>query len=568
MTTEITQTPNAEEWRAVTRGALQSVGGGLAMIGVRSLGLVLRAVFGGPAYGIFVIAYNLIELLTYFLLGGFVDGIVLFAARYLPGKPQAIPVEPEEPTILEDVESLASSVGDSEQPTSVPATSGSPLEIVALWSTDAEREEKLYRALATCMGIPVVLGVFIALGIQWLAPWLHSTIWSEHDPLIVDMVRRLSWALPLLVLMQLPAEAIKAHLKWGWAVSIVQVLFPAISLVGALVSELVFHRGIVGLVDGVMAAFAICVPLSLFAFAQNFSLPRLLRAMLTGRLDREVLSFALPQGMNMALNQGLVRVDTIVLSAFISANAVGVYALVSELTQLIRLAKMSLSGVYSPLAARLHSAGYRAALQNALHRMGTMTALISIPLLLVVMTVYPSLVIDAEETWEWSVIFPWFLTVGPMMSCFFGLAGNTLLMVGRPKLLLMNSTISGTLNIVLNLMLVPFSGLLGAAIATSISNFTISFLQIVELAKLEKLRFHIQLYARTLLAAAMPLGVVAWLGDPTGQTILGLTGQPDVLWVRSIVAASAVALFFFVYALIPGPSALAVWRGTAPPVRP
>lgn len=568
MSDHLPQTPTAEEWRAVTRGAVQSVGGGIAMIGVRSLGLLLRAVFGGPAYGLFVIAYNLIELLTYFLLGGFVDGIVLFAARYLPGKPQAIPAAPEEPTVLDDVVALTSPQHEPAEPVEdLAAAAQRPAEVVSLWSTETEREDKLYRALATCMGIPVLLGCFIALGIQWLAPWLHRTIWSEHDPLIVDLVRRLSWALPLLVLMQLPAEAIKAHLKWGWAVSIVQVLFPVISLVGAIIAELVFHRGILGLVDGVMAAFAVCVPLSLFAFARHFSLPRLIRAMLTARPDREVLSFALPQGMNMALNQGLVRVDTIVLSAFISANAVGVYALVSELTQLIRLAKMSLSGVYSPLAARLHAAGLRAALQNALHRMATMTALISIPLLLVVMTIYPSLVMDAEETWEWSPIFPWFLAVGPMMSCFFGLAGNTLLMVGRPRLLLMNSTISGTLNIVLNLILVPFSGLLGAAIATATSNFTISFLQIVELAKLEKLKFHVQLYARTLLAAAVPLGAVIWLGEPTGQHMLAFTGYPDVLWVRSLVATAAVALFFIVYALIPGPSALAVWRGHAPPVR-
>jgi len=565
---QLPQTPNAEEWRAVTRGAMQSVGGGLAMVGVRSLGLVLRAVFGGPAYGLFVIAYNLIELLTYFLLGGFVDGIVLFAARYLPGKPQAIPVALQQPPTLDDAAAPAPLQHQPTEPSAdTAAAARPPLQTVSLWSTEAEREDKLYRALATCMGVPVILGGLIALGIQWLAPWLHHTIWSDHDPLIVELVRRLSWALPLLVLMQLPAEAIKAHLKWGWSVSIVQVLFPVISLVGALVSELVFHRGILGLVDGVMAAFAVCVPLSLFAFAQHFSLPRLTRAMLTIRLDREVLSFALPQGMNMALNQGLVRVDTIVLSAFISANAVGIYALVSELTQLIRLAKMSLSGVYSPLAARLHAVGYRAALQNALHRMATMTALISIPLLLVVMTVYPSLVMDADETWEWSPIFPWLLAVGPMMSCFFGLAGNTLLMVGRPKLLLMNSTISGTLNIVLNLILVPFAGLPGAAIATATSNFTISFLQIIELAKLEKLRFHMQLYARTLVAAAAPLGAVAWLGEPTGQNILALTGQPDVLGVRSMVAAAAVALFFLVYALIPGPSALAVWRGVAPPVR-
>ena len=43
----------------------------------------------------------------------------------------------------------------------------------------------------------------------------------------------------------------------------------------------------------------------------------------------ESLSFALPQSLNMMLNQGLVRLDSLMLSFFgVSANAIGVYSLV------------------------------------------------------------------------------------------------------------------------------------------------------------------------------------------------------------------------------------------------
>jgi O-antigen/teichoic acid export membrane protein len=562
--------PTDEQWQAVTRGAMLSVGGGLAMVGVRSLGLILRAVFGGEAYGIFVIAYNLVELLTYFLLGGFVDAIVLFAARYLPETGEAKEKmdrafdtsdgDASTHPVPEHVAAIAPAAIARDEVTS--AAHATDLPVADELLSPDERHNRLYLALGTAIGVPLLMSIAVAALVWVLAPLLHETIWSDHDPLIVTMVQRLSWTLPLLVLMQLPSEAIKSRLQWGWSVGIVQVGFPSISLAGALVSELVFHRGIMGLVDGVLVAFAVCVPLSLFAFSRVFSLPSFMRAVLSLKLDRSVVVFAVPQGLNMALNQGLIRVDALVLSAFISANAVGVYALVAEMTQLVRLAKMSLSSVYSPLAARLHAAMQRDALLNALRRMATMTSLLSIPLLLVIMSIYPSLVLDADEVWEWPAIYPWLLVVGPMMSCFFGLAGNTLLMVGRPKLLLMNSTISGSLNIVLNLILVPVAGVLGAAIGTAISNFTISFLQIIELAKLEKLRFHLRIYLRTLIAAALPVGLVMWLGEPTGLVLHGLTGLDVDIWLRGGFAAAMVALFALTYALGPGPSALAVWRGT------
>ena len=537
--------PSQTEWEAVTKGTFVNVGGGLAMIGVKSLGLVLRAIFGGVAYGLFITAYKIIEQITYLLLGGFVDSIVLYAARYLPRSADTALPDPSDPIVRGPV---------------LP----SDAEVAAL--SDAEREERLYRALATAIGVPVVLGLLAALALQALAPWLHATVWKQHPVLIVTMVQRLSWALPLLVLMQLPAEAIKAHLKWGWPVAIVQVVFPTLTLVGALASQWLFDRGILALADGVLLGFAVCVPLSLFAFAQSFSLSKLLRAMLRFQIDREVVGFALPQGLNMALNQGLVNVDVIVLSGVVSANTLGVYSNVVDMTQMIRVAKLALSGVYSPLAARLNAAGNRVALENAMQRMGTMTALLSLPVLLVVMTIYPGLVISSKEPWTWPAVFPWLLAIGPMMSCFFGLAGNTLLMVGRPKLLLANSAAAGTLNVVLNLVLVPLAGVLGAAVATATSNATISLLQLVELARLERLRFHAAMYARTLAAGALPVAAVAFLAEPTGRMLTSFTGWPDALPVRIGVAAAAVTVFAILYAVLPGPSALAVWRGTAPPV--
>lgn len=498
------------EWRSVSRGAKVSILGGIAMVAIQSLGLLLRAVFGGEAYGLFVIARSAMELMLYLTMVGFVDATVVFASRRIEEEKMG---------------------GDSDQ---------------------------LYRSLATCIGVPVLFGVAVAVAVHFIAPLLHQAIWSAHDPTLVLLVQRLAWALPLFALMHIPVESIKARLSWGPAVWVVQVLVPSLTVVGALVSHLMWDRGILALVDGVLFALLAALPISWTLFSKAYSLRRLIVAFFSGKWDLKVLSFAFPQGVNMMLNQGLVRIDGLMLSAFVSADTVGIYTLASDVTQNIRVGKMVFSGVYAPVAARFYAANRLKALSDALHRMVTVTSTVAIPLLLVIMSIYPALILHPGERWPDSTHFAWFLTIGPLMSCFFGMAGNTLLMMGRSRLLLINAIIAGTINVVLNWLFIPRWGLMGAAVATAIASFSISSLQILELAVLEKIKFRLSIYAKTVAAAALPVLLVAIVGAPS------LSWPHDwsvpAIVPRAGLAAVAILLFAVVYALLPGGTAWRVWR--------
>lgn len=490
-----------EDRKKTRKGTILSIIGGVVLAGVRAMGFFLRAIFGGEMWGLYAIAWALIELLAFLLVGGFNDAVVIFSSRQKHG--------------------------------------GS--------TNDAH-----YRSLATIIFAPLFVSLLVASGIHLFADSLYATLWSEHDPLIIPLVRTLAWALPLLVLVQIPVEATRATLHFGFAIGIVQVAFPILSLLAALLLYATTTPNILAVAEGTLVALVLCLPASLYAYGKHFDLGATFRAAFGFRWDREALSFAIPQSLNMMLNQGLVRLDSLMLSFFgVSANAIGIYSLVSDLTQLIRLAKMAFSGVFSPLVAKYRAARNKRGVAEALDDLVRKTSSLGLVLLLIVMSVWPVVIFKAEETWNDSVLFPWLLAAGPMMSCFFGLCGNTLLMYGYSRPLLLNAMATGLLNVVLNAVFIPLWGLFGAALATAIANVSISILQIVELRKFEDLGVRTEYYGRTLIAAALPLGVVFFfsaLSWPATGEKLGLSN----LLARILLAASAVGLYGTLQWRLPG----------------
>ena len=66
-------------------------------------------------------------------------------------------------------------------------------------------------------------------------------------------------------------------------------------------------------------------------------------------------------------------------------------------------------------------------------------------------------------------------------SANFGFAGQVLGVMGRSKLILINSLVAGILNIVLNYILIPRYGIIGAAIATGFSIFAVNVARTIEI---------------------------------------------------------------------------------------
>lgn len=491
-------------------GVKLSILGGAVVASVKALGFILRPLFGGQMWGLYAIAWAVIELLSFFILGGFNDAIVLYAAR-------------------------------------------------AHHATDDVERRKAISALGTLIKVPFLLALVIAVAMQLLAPFLQQTLWQEHDLLLSELLSGLGWTLPLMVLLQVPAESTRAQLRFGVAIGLVQIAFPLGSYVAATLCYFLFEPSILSIVYGTIISLICCIPFSIFFFIRSLKEKRVVRTLLLAPVHWESLSFAFPQSLNMALNQGLNRIDSIMLSFFgVSANTIGIYSLVSDLTQVIRLGKMAFSGIYSPVVAKYRALQNHAGIQVALNDTLKKTTGVGFLLFVLISGLWPLLVLEPGE--ELVNRFFWvFLCVGPMMSVCFGLAGNTLLMTGHSKLLLKNALICGSINVGLNAILIPFAGVLGASIATSLAAISISLLQLTQMIRLENIRPIFADYQRSLLALLAPLLLLGtWVyGQPLRRsneslwTALQALDHTNSDVLRSFVTLCAIVTYALGWWLVP-----------------
>lgn len=498
-----------EDRKKVVLGTVVMVGGGLAFALYQASDFLLERIFGLAAFGRYVVVLSLVEFLGHLLLAGFLDAVTVFVSR-------AIHREGQEPELRSD-------------------------------------NPQLNRVLATCILVPFLAALVIAGGIYLGTDLLYESLWSRHDPAIKELLGVAVWVLPLMVLMHVPVEALKAHLNVSASVFVTQVLFPY----GVLGLAFGLHywggMGIEAMAYALVLSALFCVPISVFLCARSIRVLPVLRALLTQGPDREVLAFAVPQSLNMAFNLGMVRIDALVLSAIpgVSAQAIGLYGLAVRATQLIRLLKLAFSGMFGPLAAKYHASGNREGLREALHSFTRLSCVLTIPAWLIVMALFPDYAAThAPLLASEGLDFVWILTIGPVLGGFIGFAGNLLLMTGHAKVLLLNSSLAALLNLGLNLWMIPRWGLVGAATATGIAGTAMAVAQMVEMRVLEGYRFRWSIYERAVWASVVPLLLVAALHHPDFERWIGWGGAR--IWLDGTVLGVALLLYIFALGLLLG----------------
>lgn len=186
--------------------------------------------------------------------------------------------------------------------------------------------------------------------------------------------------------------------------------------------------------------------------------------------NRKWLMSALPlaiiSGLQLINNQS----DIIMLTMYRSPEEVGIYKVVSSICTLVIFGFMSVQIVLSPKIARLYINGNLRELKDII-KVGTRT------ILLIALPVFCVLVIFGEKLLE--IIFGHeytagylpmiILAVGRVINAAFGLTTVLLNMTSNENTNMKIVFLSAILNIILNLLFIPFMGMSGAAITTVVT---------------------------------------------------------------------------------------------------
>ncbi len=185
---------------------------------------------------------------------------------------------------------------------------------------------------------------------------------------------------------------------------------------------------------------------------------------------KHLILFSAPLMISGVVNYAVGWTDTLMLGYLKSSELVGVYNSAVPLAVLTTLFLHSSAFLYSPIASRMYSRG-NVEEMSALYR--SLTKIVftaTFPVLLLILTFPDRLIglIFGSRFVEASLPLA-ILLIGYATHVSLGLNGLSLVVAGKPGLNMLGDTLAFLLNVALNLILIPYFGITGAAVATSAS---------------------------------------------------------------------------------------------------
>lgn len=183
-----------------------------------------------------------------------------------------------------------------------------------------------------------------------------------------------------------------------------------------------------------------------------------------------LLRFSLPllfaNGMSF-INSSL---DTILIGAFLTSDKVGIYGAAYPLARLVFIAPSIMGVIYTPVVSDLQSNDRLEEISKVYTIVARWVVILTLPgaaMLVIEPDIFLNFIFGSDYIAGSTPLIV--LTLGFLYHVGLGINGGTLKMLGQSEFFLFCTVVNAVINIGLNIWLIPRIGIVGAAVATSIS---------------------------------------------------------------------------------------------------
>ena len=281
-------------------------------------------------------------------------------------------------------------------------------------------------------------------------------------------IKLVSYVIVPLVLYYLNAQALRGLKKIAAFSFLNNVALVLGTLILILIGDSIFYSKELPIFAYVSSVILMTV-LSFFLwykYSRHFNLD--LNESIIGSKELIKMSIPLLLGQSMMLIMG--KIDILMLGAIIDQESVGIYNAAIKVSMLAYVGLMAINSIAAPKFAELNESGNFEALKSLVQKSTKTIFWITLPVVLV-FALLPSQILSIfgqEFTIAaYSLIV---LSIGKMFSAICGSVGTLLQMSGNQKYFQNVLIAAAILNVALNYFLIPEFQLLGAALASLISN--------------------------------------------------------------------------------------------------
>ena len=347
--------------------------------------------------------------------------------------------------------------------------------------------------------VPAAFALFVGLPIALLGSILNWTIGSANIPFYPYMVLTL-WTVVLEVLANNAVSWYRARQQFTAAMVLQVARF--LSITGfTLLLILGFDLGALGRIGGMAAGMTIFVLLSFTGYTRHF----------VWRPSREALRYAAAFGAPIVVHllAGNIHnaIDRIILERYVGLDDLGIYTLAFTIGHTLNMFIMAFNQAYQPSYYQLMSSDRQDKDKQVVKTFKAWLVLVTVIASVGILFGGPFLRVFAGPRFVGTIdVFPWII-LAVFMGGFYFFFSTPIFYFKKTKYLPAMTGTSAVVNIGLNLWLIPIWGIVGAAIATVVSNVVQSGLALVIGNRLYRTRWP---YGWSLVSVVI-VAAAAWL---------------------------------------------------------
>ena len=414
---------------------------------------------------------------------------------------------------------------------------------VAIHLADAD-VARLRGTIRLGMGITAAGSVALAAALALLAPVVARTM---GDGQLETGIRLVALTLPAHAL----SEAALAATQ-GWrtqkAYTVIGRIFDPALRLAMTAAALWWGYGYLGAMWSLAIASWVT---ALLALAALWS--RLRHVPQAGAVYRigDIMSFSMISWASALAATGLIWADTLILGAMTDEGQVGVYNVATRLVTLAVFVLPPITATFGPHMAHLHHSEDHAGAARAYGSATRWALLLSMPAF-VVLLVFPRqlLAVFGGGFTEGAAVTV-ILACGQLVGAAAGPCGVVLNMSGRVALSLLDNALVLVANIGLNVLLIPHWGIVGAAVAWSVSIIVVNGVKVLQARRLLGIR-----------AEGASTGKIVLAALPAAAAGLVVEHLVDG-WAVSLLVGVVTCGLVYVAAIVllgPHPEDVRVWR--------
>jgi len=364
---------------------------------------------------------------------------------------------------------------------------------------------KVKGTIIQTVGFSFLVGLVVGLALFVSAKWIATVLFRNLE--LTNIIKIFAVGVPFMASMNVAAVVTRAFQKMQYAVYINNIYYPVTKLILVILLYL-FGLKLYGAIWATVSAAVLGLMFAFFYIKKLF--PEILAATRPIFGTIELLKFSIPLLFANLSSFFLMWSDTIILGYFRPVIEVGIYRAAVQTALLLELILGAFNWVFAPIIANLYHRKELHAIETIFKNTTKWISYLSLPIFLIIIFEAKEILgifgVEFTKGWLVLVIFSFSL----FMNNAIGPVGSILTMTGHQNLWFCLCLLTASLNIILNISLIPKFGMLGAAIATATAIMLLNSFGLFEVHSILRMLPYDKRYWKGLLAGLAAF-TVAWI---------------------------------------------------------